>query len=57
MTEEARNKRNEYHRRWYAANKDKVKQYVRNYWERKVKREAFTDGSQDTDPEQPGITS
>lgn len=41
MTEEelkelARKKKNEYQRKWRAKNKDKVKQYNKNYWKRKV---------------------
>lgn len=36
MSEEARKARNEYMRNWRRANKDKVKQYNKTYWEKKV---------------------
>lgn len=35
-TEEARKARNEYARAWRAANKDKVRQYNENYWQKKA---------------------
>ena len=37
MTAEAIEARREYKRRWYEANKEKVKQYNAAYWERKAK--------------------
>ena len=37
MTAEAIEARREYMRRWYEANKEKVKQYNAAYWERKAK--------------------
>lgn len=36
MNDKAREKRNEYLREWRKKNKDKVKKYNVNYWERKV---------------------
>lgn len=36
MTEEAKKKANEYMKSWRRQNKDKVKQYNENYWERKA---------------------
>ena len=38
MTAEAIEARREYKRRWYEANKEKVKQYNAAYWERKAKK-------------------
>ena len=35
MTEAARAKRNEYKRKWYAANKEKAKESQERYWEKK----------------------
>ena len=37
MTKEAIEARRAYKRRWYEANKEKVKQYNAAYWERKAK--------------------
>ena len=39
LSEEARAKRNEYHRRWSAANRDKLKAAQRRYWERRARQE------------------
>lgn len=36
LTEEAKKARNAYRRTWAKNNPDKVKEYTRNYWERKA---------------------
>ena len=36
LTELAAEKRREYKRAWYAKNRDKCKEHMRRYWERKV---------------------
>lgn len=38
MEERAKNARNEYHRKWRAENKEKVKRYNENYWNRVAER-------------------
>ena len=38
MTDEAKQLRREYHRKWQQANKDKVREYNERHWE-KVARE------------------
>ena len=38
LSEEARRKRNEYHRRYRAANKAKIKAIEERYWERRAAR-------------------
>lgn len=45
---EARNLRNEYQRKWRAANKDKVREANKRYWERKAQKamEEATHGEQ-----------
>ena len=39
MTEEAREKKNEYLREWRKRNPDRVREMTRRYWEKKVKSE------------------
>ena len=39
MSQEAKKSRNEYYRRWRAANPEKVKEKNRRYWERRAARE------------------
>jgi len=39
LTEKAAAKRREYKKRWNAANRDKVREHTRRYWERKVLQE------------------
>lgn len=43
LTQEALEARREYKRRWYAANKEKVKAYNAAYWERKAKERKSED--------------
>lgn len=49
MTDQAREARKEYKRRWNAANKDKVKAAQQRYWERKA---AAQEAVQNTDEPQ-----
>ena len=42
LSEEARAKRNEYYRSWRAANRDKVKEAQRRYWEKRTRQEPET---------------
>ena len=37
MSKDAREKRNEYHRKWRELNPEKVKEYQKKHWEKKVK--------------------
>lgn len=39
MTDEAKKARNEYYKKWRAANREKVKANNARYWERRVERE------------------
>ena len=39
LSEEAKNKKREYAKKWRNANKDKVKESMRKYWEKKAKVE------------------
>lgn len=39
LSEEARAKRNEYHRKWSAANRDKLKAAQLRYWEKRARQE------------------
>lgn len=39
LSQEAKKSRNEYYRRWRAANPEKVKEKNRRYWERRAERE------------------
>lgn len=39
MNDKAREERNAYLREWRKKNKDKVKKYNDDYWERKVKKD------------------
>lgn len=39
MTEQAREAKREYMRKWRRENKDKVKQHQARYWERKAQEE------------------
>lgn len=39
MNDKARAKRNAYMKEWRKKNKDKMKKYQENYWERKAKEE------------------
>ena len=43
LSEEAAEKRREYKRRWNAKNRDKIKEHVRRYWEKKVLEEGKID--------------
>lgn len=43
MNEAARAARREYKRKWQRANRDKVKQYQENYWNRKAQEAAAAD--------------
>ena len=55
MTEEAKNARRAYRRKWYAANKDKAKAATERYWERKANRPAAAEqipGQLSMDPQQ-----
>jgi len=47
MSQEARNKANEYMRQWRRSNPDKVRVYNDTYWERKVNKMAVTDNVTD----------
>lgn len=38
LSPEAKRARNEYHRRWREANKDKVKELRRRHWEKKAQQ-------------------
>ena len=38
MTKNARELNREYQRKWRAKNKDKVKQYNQNYWQKKAEQ-------------------
>lgn len=46
IEELARIKRNEYQKRWREENKDKVREYQRNYWERQALKEIKAEGKQ-----------
>lgn len=39
MSEEARQKKNQYKREWNAKNKERVREYNRKYWEKKAREE------------------
>lgn len=39
LSEEARAKRNEYHRKWSAENRDKLKAAQLRYWEKRARQE------------------
>ncbi len=43
IKEKARLKRNAYMREWRRKNKDKVREYQENYWERKAKEDELKD--------------
>ncbi|MEI7982138.1 MAG: hypothetical protein WCI71_10830 [Bacteroidota bacterium] len=43
MSAEARQKANEYQRKWRQNNSDKIKQYCVNYWERKASQESASE--------------
>ena len=47
MTEAAKEARRAYRRQWQRDNRDKVKQYQANYWERKAQRAAADQAAQD----------
>lgn len=49
MTDQAREARREYKRRWNAANKDKVKAAQQRYWERKAAQ------NKEQNADEPGI--
>ena len=40
MTEAARQARNAYRRNWYAKNKDKAREQINRYWEKKASQAA-----------------
>ena len=40
MTDAARAKRNEYRRKWYAANRDKARATNERYWEKKAAKDS-----------------
>ena len=42
LSEQAKAKRNEYHRKWRAANPEKWHAMQRRYWEKKAKEETAT---------------
>jgi hypothetical protein len=46
LAEKAAEKRREYKRQWNAKNRDKIKEHVCSYWERKVLKEG---NNRDTD--------
>ena len=39
LSEEARQRRNEYYRKWRKVNKERVKEINRRYWEKKTTQE------------------
>jgi len=45
LTERAAEKRREYKRHWNAANRDKVREHTRRYWEKKVLQEEKINGA------------
>lgn len=40
LDEAAKNERREYYRKWRAANKDKVRQHNRKYWEKRAMKKS-----------------
>jgi len=48
LAEMAAELRREYKRRWNAANREKVKEHLRRYWERRVLREMEAQNGADT---------
>ena len=48
MTDRAKDARRAYLRAWRASNKDKVREYNRRYWERRVLREGEKVGEAET---------
>ncbi|MBR0351669.1 MAG: phosphatase [Oscillospiraceae bacterium] len=51
MSNDAKEARREYYRKWRAKNKDKQSEYTRRYWERKAEHEKGVqeDAGKDTD--------
>ena len=52
ISEAAKEERRAYKRKWNAENKDKVRQYNRDYWERRAQRLKAQEGAQDEKDDQ-----
>lgn len=50
MTDQAREARNAYRRKWYKENTDKVKAQIERYWEKKARTAAEAENPKKTVP-------